>query len=326
MFGKTRNFVAVASLFAALLTTTRAVAERIDTGYRTIQGTQVYVEVFHERGYARFSNGCGSQTLSQRQLQQGAIPSNIVPCSRPHGGGSPEKRKADHIRSAKERWVKAAQLFRDRKYVSAATEFDIAAGFYDAAGSPDSARLARVEARRSGCYGLATHEWDDANALRDLTKCREFPEMMKRIRDRIADLSRPWPPPAPTKTFNLTLVTTQSGRFFGVRDGIGISAYNAARELCRTYRANTATTREERRETCGYWVSVEKGCVALARSHDMLWGESGRYAIGLAYGKDGPSAHDGALSKCKSAGGQSCIVVPETVECTPDVWRWWDRS
>jgi hypothetical protein len=59
-----------------------AMAENIDSGYQTLQGTQVFTTIYHDRGYATFENECGKQRLTQRQLQQGAIPSDIVPCPR----------------------------------------------------------------------------------------------------------------------------------------------------------------------------------------------------------------------------------------------------
>ncbi len=58
-------------------------AERIDRGSQVIRGTQVNTTVYHERGYAEFTNDCGTQRLTQSQLQNGAIPNNIIPCPRP---------------------------------------------------------------------------------------------------------------------------------------------------------------------------------------------------------------------------------------------------
>jgi Domain of unknown function (DUF4189) len=57
-------------------------AERIDRGTRNIDGTSVSITVYHERGYADFENSCGSQRLTQSQLQSGAKPHNIIPCPR----------------------------------------------------------------------------------------------------------------------------------------------------------------------------------------------------------------------------------------------------
>ena len=53
------------------------------SGYQTINGTRVLTEIDQSRGVATFSNDCGSQTLTQSQLQNGALPTNIIPCPRP---------------------------------------------------------------------------------------------------------------------------------------------------------------------------------------------------------------------------------------------------
>ncbi len=58
------------------------------SGYQTINGTQVYTVIDQRAGVATFSNDCGSQTLTQGQLQAGAIPNNIIPCPRPGGSRS----------------------------------------------------------------------------------------------------------------------------------------------------------------------------------------------------------------------------------------------
>ncbi|HXR85833.1 MAG TPA: hypothetical protein VN728_02630 [Stellaceae bacterium] len=53
------------------------------SGDQIIHGTWVHTDVDEGRGIATFSNACGSQTLTQTQLQRGAIPENIIPCPRP---------------------------------------------------------------------------------------------------------------------------------------------------------------------------------------------------------------------------------------------------
>lgn len=53
------------------------------SGYEIINGTRVFTVVDQAAGVATFSNDCGSQTLTQTQLQQGAIPTDIIPCPRP---------------------------------------------------------------------------------------------------------------------------------------------------------------------------------------------------------------------------------------------------
>ena len=68
-----------------------ALEARAESGYQVIQGTRVFTEIDHARGVATFSNSCGSQTLTQRQLQQGAIPSRIIPCNKSSGSSSRSK-------------------------------------------------------------------------------------------------------------------------------------------------------------------------------------------------------------------------------------------
>jgi hypothetical protein len=57
-------------------------AEWIESGDQIIDGTRVHTTVYHERGYATFSNSCGSQNLTQAELQAGAKPTRIIPCPR----------------------------------------------------------------------------------------------------------------------------------------------------------------------------------------------------------------------------------------------------
>jgi hypothetical protein len=59
-----------------------ALSANAESGYQTINGTQVYTVIDRAAGVATFSNSCGSQTLTQGQLQAGAIPSQIIPCPR----------------------------------------------------------------------------------------------------------------------------------------------------------------------------------------------------------------------------------------------------
>ena len=59
-----------------------------ESGNLQINGTWVHSEIDHARGVATFSNDCGSQTLTQGQLEAGAIPSDIIPCPRPQAGRS----------------------------------------------------------------------------------------------------------------------------------------------------------------------------------------------------------------------------------------------
>lgn len=72
--------VAIFSFFCLL---SQAIAQ---SGYQNIQGTRVFTRVDQSAGVATFSNDCGTQTLTQRQLQAGAIPSQIIPCPRTGDG------------------------------------------------------------------------------------------------------------------------------------------------------------------------------------------------------------------------------------------------
>ena len=70
-----------------------SIGAKAESGDQEIEGTWVHTVIDHERGVAIFSNECGSQTLTQGQLQAGAIPSDIIPCPRPRTGPSAECRQ-----------------------------------------------------------------------------------------------------------------------------------------------------------------------------------------------------------------------------------------
>jgi hypothetical protein len=74
-----RLVLAVAGLMGLVCFADTAEAQ---SGYQTINGTRVFTEINQAGGYATFSNDCGSQTLTQSQLQNGAVPNNIIPCPR----------------------------------------------------------------------------------------------------------------------------------------------------------------------------------------------------------------------------------------------------
>lgn len=63
------------------------------SGYLTIRDTRVFVVVDQAAGIATFSNDCGRQILTQRQLQAGATPDQIIPCPR-RGTSAPSRRPA----------------------------------------------------------------------------------------------------------------------------------------------------------------------------------------------------------------------------------------
>jgi hypothetical protein len=74
-----RGTIVLCLTMLALLATAPAHAQ---SGYQVIQGTRVFTVIDPARGVATFSNSCGSQTLTQAQLQAGAIPDGIIPCPR----------------------------------------------------------------------------------------------------------------------------------------------------------------------------------------------------------------------------------------------------
>jgi hypothetical protein len=73
-----RTFLAL-TFFACVTDGARAQ----ESGYQVIQGTRVFTQIDHAADTATFSNACGSQTISHRDLAAGAIPRNIIPCPRP---------------------------------------------------------------------------------------------------------------------------------------------------------------------------------------------------------------------------------------------------
>src|SRR4051794_2187357 len=54
-----------------------------ESGYQVVHGTRVFTVVNRRGTAATFSNACGSQTLTRRAIQAGALPNRIIPCPRP---------------------------------------------------------------------------------------------------------------------------------------------------------------------------------------------------------------------------------------------------
>lgn len=70
-------------IVAAILVCLASFVAHAESGYQVIDGTRVFTVIDRARGVATFSNDCGSQTLTQGQLQAGAKPTRIIPCPRP---------------------------------------------------------------------------------------------------------------------------------------------------------------------------------------------------------------------------------------------------
>lgn len=88
-FDGARRIICLALFIFVLLALPNASFAQTWSGSQVIDGTEVYTEIFQSQGYARFRNSCGTQTITQRELQAGAKPTNIIPCPRPRGSTPP---------------------------------------------------------------------------------------------------------------------------------------------------------------------------------------------------------------------------------------------
>ncbi len=77
------RLLAIASITFGLPAGFCETSQAQDSGYQVIQGTRVFTRIDYAADNATFSNECGSQTISHRDLGAGAIPTNIIPCPRP---------------------------------------------------------------------------------------------------------------------------------------------------------------------------------------------------------------------------------------------------
>jgi hypothetical protein len=113
-------------------------------------GDTVFTQIDHAAGVATFSNDCGSQTLTQGQLQRGAYPDQIIPCPRPSSnpvsrpapsGRSPAATPAsppplvlpgnpDRLRRAQEKEQECDRLANAQNYLAAAACYSQAAQMY----------------------------------------------------------------------------------------------------------------------------------------------------------------------------------------------------
>jgi hypothetical protein len=286
------------------------------SGYQVIQGTRVYTEIYESAGFARFSNSCGSQTITQQRLQAGAIPDSIIPCPRPKSG--PTVITPSPITNCGGgRYCDGGSICtRDKRCLSRSSPRVCSNGSYCDAGyfcTKESKCLSTESQRYCGdgaycdqgfvcdqsrpkgdrCVARVTNNGDTGNATTDRTD-----------------------QPVRKEPF-IVLVSTHTGRFFGY--GVARSASIAKQEalsMCFAQRANTASNEEERAEECRLTVSIQGGCAALVKSHDMYYGPEEVYAVGLATDMNLKTAVNEAMNSCKSKGGKSCFVVPEAARCT----------
>jgi Domain of unknown function (DUF4189) len=113
------------ALVGTVAVATPSRAEWIESGNEDIDGTRVHTTIYHERGYATFSNSCGSQTLTQRELEQGAKPTQIIPCPRRSTNTDPPPYRAERPRDqdsphagGKRLWAAVAAGIKDRSFGS----------------------------------------------------------------------------------------------------------------------------------------------------------------------------------------------------------------
>jgi hypothetical protein len=115
----------------------------------------------------------------------------------------------------------------------------------------------------------------------------------------------------------IALVATNSGLFYGYAIApTREEALAEARSTCNIYKANTASTAEERAEACEVSVYIRNGCVALSRSHDMFYGAPDTFSGGMATDVERQAAINESFQLCKNKGGGNCFVVIESVKCT----------
>ncbi len=162
LFSK-RFRMAVMACAALIIGTVPSVAERIDRGSQTIDGTSVRT-IYHERGYAIFENDCGSQRLTQSALQSGAKPTEIIPCPRRTTSAppptSPPSSSPSEPFTGKRLWSAVAAgiddgLITDRVSVGHAKNHDTRAAAERAAVrkcQEDVPSCRVVQAWNAGCY------------------------------------------------------------------------------------------------------------------------------------------------------------------------------
>lgn len=141
------------------------------SGEQVINGTRVFTQIDQARGVATFSNACGSQTLTQRQLQGGAIPDQLIPCPRltaPTPGTRPSKpfdaskdlndAASSILRGDLAQAVKydraGEQYFAQRNYDKAQESFFKAAMYYRLVQEQQKADKAAHNHTRAICYGV----------------------------------------------------------------------------------------------------------------------------------------------------------------------------
>ncbi len=126
-------------------------AEYTDEGDQVIDGTRMHTIVYHDRGYAVFSNDCGSQKLTQAQLQAGAKPTQIMPCPRPQAS-APSSPSAPR---SKRQWAAVAAGLSDGILgIGAQVSVGLAKN-YDTRAAAERAAVKECQKNISSCKAVA---------------------------------------------------------------------------------------------------------------------------------------------------------------------------
>jgi hypothetical protein len=207
-------------VIAALINSDPAVGQ---SGEQTINGTRVYTEIDQARGVATFSNQCGSQTLTQQELQAGAIPSQIIPCPRPHTASKSqpanierelkefqriwEELRAGPTESDKRKWAEeyyseGSRQERKKNWTEAFGAYGMAMNYYKELGDKQKEGIAhkafnRVDCNRylasynqeQGQLDVATRIWRLEGA-KSIFGCGDFPNAVKYIDEKLAELKK----------------------------------------------------------------------------------------------------------------------------------------
>ncbi len=183
-------------LASAYISASPCFSERIDNGDQVIDGTQVHTTIYHERGYAIFSNDCGSQQLTQRQLQAGARPTDIIPCPRPRSATQePEQTREspNSIQTGARRWAAVAAGI-DNGFLGLSSKVGAGIGRdFGSRAAAEAAALSKcretvsscsvVSAWNSGCYYITVSDHGDNVAWGSGRTAQEaYDECYKRVR------------------------------------------------------------------------------------------------------------------------------------------------
>lgn len=160
MRGRVRTGMGAAAAAIAMLAGGTALAQ---SGYQTINGTRVFTQIDQARGVATFTNECGSQTLTQSELQGGAIPDQIIPCPRPGahrdsdepGRSRPAPDVRDESAEARARAMRIAaegdRLYAQKQYRQAIAKYQEAQRIQLAADLGNAYRITKLKAERATC-------------------------------------------------------------------------------------------------------------------------------------------------------------------------------